>query len=176
VNTSLHSFKFNAGFLVKQAVGSYRDLQFDAVLARFEDDLEVKGVQGEVRLSRTVQGMLVQGKFTGEIQAQCGRCLEDCTQEIHADFDELYTFKSNEATESDFVLPEDANIDLTPILRELFVLDIPIKSLCKPDCKGLCPVCGLNRNLYACEHQSVSNDFTLPNQVNPWGVLEKLKK
>ena len=135
-----------------------------------------KGIQGEVRLSRATQGVLVQGQFKAEIKAQCVRCLEECYQEIHADFDELYAFTSGEATESGLVLPENASIDLAPLLREYFILDIPTKSLCKPDCKGLCPVCGMNRNQNACEHQSDRDDFTLPNQASPWGVLAKLKK
>lgn len=50
-------------------------------------------------------------------------------------------------------IPEDGNIDFGPILREYLLLEMPIKPLCKPDCKGLCTVCGENLNLTTCEHQ-----------------------
>ncbi len=55
-------------------------------------------------------------------------------------------------------LPVDGAIDLTPIIRDYATLDIPIRQLCSEDCKGLCPVCGMNRNQEDCGHRQVSID------------------
>jgi uncharacterized protein len=51
------------------------------------------------------------------------------------------------------ILPEDAHIDLQPLIREYALLEIPIKPICKPDCKGLCPVCGEDLNQVDCGHK-----------------------
>jgi uncharacterized protein len=56
------------------------------------------------------------------------------------------------------LLPSDGSIDLTPIIRDYAVLDIPISQVCKPDCKGLCPVCGANLNEGDCGHRQESID------------------
>jgi uncharacterized protein len=55
-------------------------------------------------------------------------------------------------TESESILPEDANVDLAPMAREFLLLDVPISPVCKPDCKGLCPECGADLNVSPCEH------------------------
>ena len=55
-------------------------------------------------------------------------------------------------------LPADGSIDLTPIIRDYASLDIPIRQVCAEDCKGLCPVCGMNRNQEDCGHRQVSID------------------
>jgi uncharacterized protein len=65
----------------------------------------------------------------------------------------LYAFTPRSATDSDLIVPEDGHIDLAPLVREYMLLDIPMKPLCRPDCKGLCPVCGQNLNDSTCQHQ-----------------------
>ena len=55
-------------------------------------------------------------------------------------------------------LPADGSIDLTPIIRDYASLDIPIRQLCSEECKGLCPVCGMNRNQEDCGHRLESID------------------
>ena len=94
------------------------------------------------------------GDFKAELQAECVRCLEPFLQPLHAEFTDLYALKGHGFTESGLTLPEDANIDFTPLVWEYMNLDIPIKALCRPDCKGLCVVCGTNLNEETCEHQN----------------------
>jgi uncharacterized protein len=65
------------------------------------------------------------------------------------------------------LLPEDSHIDLAPLIREFALLEIPISPICKPDCKGLCPVCGENLNETDCGHRPESND-------SPFAVLKDL--
>jgi uncharacterized protein len=56
------------------------------------------------------------------------------------------------------MLPEDAHIDLAPLLREYAILEIPINPLHDPDCKGLCPVCGQDLNIRDCGHRPDTSD------------------
>jgi uncharacterized protein len=55
-------------------------------------------------------------------------------------------------------MPETGIIDLNPVLREYAVLEIPMRPLCKPDCKGLCPICGNNLNDSNCNHEDDLGD------------------
>lgn len=83
------------------------------------------------------------------------RCLTNFDQLLHATFEELYAFDKRSVTESGLILPEDANIDLGPLVREYLLLEMPISPVCRPDCKGLCPICGANLNEETGKHDHV---------------------
>jgi uncharacterized protein len=82
-------------------------------------------------------------------------------------FTELYAFNKKSETDSGLLLPDDAQIDLQPLLREYALLEIPIKPICRPDCKGLCPVCGENLNETDCGHRPEESD-------SPFSTLKNL--
>ena len=82
------------------------------------------------------------------------RCLEPYDQPLEIEFSEVYAYKSHSFTESNLFVPEDGNIDLSPVIREYLMLEYPIKPLCKADCQGLCIICGENLNVSTCEHQA----------------------
>jgi len=84
--------------------------------------------------------------------SECGRCLTDFLQPLEIDFTELYAFSQNSVTDSNLRLPENGQINLAPLVREYMILEIPITTLCRVDCKGLCPVCGDNLNETDCNH------------------------
>jgi len=97
----------------------------------------------------------VQGDFRGKVDPECVRCLAGFLQPIQSVFSELYAFKTNAVTEAGLILPEDSNIDLAPLAREYLLLEIPFSPVCKPDCKGLCMVCGEDLNVRTCEHAAL---------------------
>jgi uncharacterized protein len=80
----------------------------------------------------------------------CSRCLDATLSLIESDFTELYAFDHRTETESGLIVPEDGYIDITELAREYLLLDAPTTPLCKPDCAGLCPICGANRNEEKC--------------------------
>ena len=61
-------------------------------------------------------------------------------------------------TESELRFPEDGHINLGPLVREYMLLAKPINPVCKPECKGLCPICGENLNESNCNHSDDSID------------------
>jgi len=61
-------------------------------------------------------------------------------------------------TESELILPEDAQIDLAELLREYALLEVPISPICKPNCEGLCAECGQNLNEKDCGHSPIQPD------------------
>jgi uncharacterized protein len=158
VNQPRYPLRINVGFLVKSQIGTYRDIHFENPVIVLKPDLKLNDFSGVARVGRTPQGILVTGTFQGEAPAECVRCLTDFKQPLHAKFDELYAFDKRSVTESGLILPEDANIDLEPLVREYLLIEMPISPLCKSDCRGLCPVCGENLNEDSGEHDHPEED------------------
>lgn len=147
-----YPLRINVGFLLNQPVGTSRDIHFDYPEIRLSPDFTVTGFQGVTRISRTPQGLLFQCKFSGVQKAECVRCLDEYDQVLETEFDELFTFRFYPAAENAQVIPEDGNVDLAPLAREYLLIELPIKPLCRPDCRGLCVECGENLNRAVCEH------------------------
>ncbi len=144
--------RLNVGFIVHQGIGYYRDFDFNLPQVTIEPDLSLTALTGVVRVSRTPQGLLLEAKLQANTPAECVRCLEMFTLPLQTDFSELYAFDKRSVTDSGLILPENGYINLAPLLRDFMILEIPIRPLCQPDCKGLCPECGTNLNLSSCEH------------------------
>jgi uncharacterized protein len=104
------------------------------------------------------------GTVTTAFELGCSRCLEPFTLPVDAAFDLRYLPKGGaleprdgdderETNEDDVSSSfyEGEEIDLAALLREQFYLALPMKPLCRPDCRGLCPQCGTNLNVDTCQ-------------------------
>lgn len=157
--SDLHSpLRLNVGFVVAQSAGFSRDFPFEIPQLNIPPDLETNNLHGSVRVTRTPQGILLQANVNAEVHLECVRCLTDFLQPLHVEFTELFAFSQRYVTDSGLLMPETGIIDLAPLLREYFLLEIPISPLCRRDCKGLCPICGNNRNDSQCHHDDDSGD------------------
>lgn len=145
--------RINVGFLIHQTVGANRDFTFEFPLILLGSDLEVTDFQGSAHISRTQQGLLVESNFLGYVAMECVRCLEVYSQRLETHFSELYSFRHRRNAPTDLYVPDDGYIDLAPLVRDYLILEMPIKPICRPDCRGLCMYCGTNLNLATCEHQ-----------------------
>lgn len=106
-----------------------------------------------------LRAIRVRGRLRARLHHACDRCLKDLQREFDDDFD-LYFYPMEaiqqggetavtlEETEVGFY--EDGGVGLDAVAREQLLLWLPARSLCDPGCKGLCPVCGVNRNAVAC--------------------------
>jgi uncharacterized protein len=146
--------RVNVGFVQTLPIGDTRDIDFEFSTITLAPELEMNQFQGIASFGRTRQGVLLQGDFSAWINQNCTRCLEPFPYQIKTHFEELYAFDESYVTESVLYFPEDGHIDLAPLLREYLTMEIPIQSLCKEDCKGLCHECGANLNYETCEHTS----------------------
>ena len=149
-----YPLRINVGFLIYQPIGTYHDFAFELPVVSLSPDFELNTLKGTAHISRTPQGLLVEAEFSGNILQECVRCLEEYSQPLQTKFSELYAFRYRRNTESDLYVPEDGQIDLSPVVREYLLLEMPLKSLCRPDCQGLCSICGENLNVTVCEHQA----------------------
>jgi uncharacterized protein len=152
VNLPRRALQINVGFLLNAPLGYSRDIHFEYPKFQLEEELITDQFVGLARVSRTPQGIVVQCEFVGWMEIECSRCLAQLRHQLKTEFSDLYAFNNRQTTESDLILPDDANINLEPLVREYLLIEVPIAYLCKPECKGLCSECGVDLNLTTCEH------------------------
>ena len=115
------------------------------------------GVRLEGRLEPAGDGYLLRGTLRGELTAPCARCLESAPVPIESlmmvNFVERDEGAEDEEDdgEDDTVAFQHGVIDLSLPIRDEILLAVPMTAICKPDCAGICPVCGRNRNLTPCD-------------------------
>jgi uncharacterized protein len=92
------------------------------------------------------------GAIAGTATVPCRRCLTDTTARISEDVHVLYAEAGDEIDDPEvYVLPARARtIDLSPAVREQWLLAVPHFPVCREDCKGLCPTCGAELNAGSC--------------------------
>ena len=151
-------FRINVGFIIHEEVGAHYEFPLEFEKVRLEDDLELKDFKGLVEISRTPQGLLVQGKFSGAMTLECVRCLKEFSEPLVWKLTELYAFNEKSVSDSGLIIPEDAQIDLESLIREYALLEIPINPLHDPNCKGLCSLCGQDLNVADCGHRPEQDD------------------
>jgi len=138
---------------------------------------EVQGsstLQGKISLLRTVNGILCIGALTCQVELACDRCLEPYSQEVAFTFEEEFHEAAQALDDEDvedpaLFLVEQNILDASEVVRQNLLLALPIRSLCRADCKGLCPSCGENRNVRTCDCPSDGGD---PR----WAALRKLRE
>ncbi len=141
--------KLNVGFLLAAGPGHRHETEFDVPRMRISDDVDLAFLRGSLRLSRTKEGILVQGDLQLGIEDECYRCLKPIDREIEVSIEELYAYP--DPNDSEFSIDEDAMLDLAPLIRAEAIIADTRGALCQPDCKGLCPQCGRNWNDGTCD-------------------------
>ena len=121
----------------------------------------------DVEIHKDATKVRVTGRVATRLQLDCGRCLEPFDIPLDAAFDVLLLpavanagAGEREVADEDLGVSfyKDETLDLAELMREQFYLALPMKPLCRPDCKGLCPVCGINRNRETCTCQTEWTD------------------
>jgi uncharacterized protein len=129
---------------------------------RFADDAQVAV---RLRLEALAGGIVVDGEVSVPWHGICRRCLVPTSGVSVSEVHELYQKVLTDPEAFEIVGDQ---LDLTPIARELALLDAPSTPLCRPDCAGLCPTCGVDRNSTPCSCDTAAAD---PR----WDALEQLK-
>jgi uncharacterized protein len=149
--------------MIQQPAGTVRMLDYDFGRVVLDNDLALDSLSGHSKVTRTSQGLMIETELQTTIPAECGRCLTEVLHSLKTEFSDLYVFPNKDRTDEDLVMPEDGFIDLGPIAREQLLLEVPINVVCKPDCKGLCAICGANKNEEDCGHVEDDIDPRLAN-------------
>lgn len=137
--------KINVAEIKKRLVGE-KTLAYELSPAELEIKPNELLIEGTVNLkgniSNTGDVLLLQAVMTAQVQRTCGRCLKEFTGITRAEVVEKFYPASAEHIENDAFVYDSDVIDITEPLREGLLLAEPMQALCKPDCRGLCPVCG----------------------------------
>jgi uncharacterized protein len=152
----------------------------DALLG-FEAKLDASQLALDVRLTKIKSTVLCDGWLRGRLMLSCQRCLEPAAIELSHRIHSIYVPETDAVIESSEGSDEDQDeddldyahhngevVDLWPLLREQIILSIPMAVLCKEDCRGLCPSCGLDRNQASCSCQAAPT-------LSPFAALRNIK-
>lgn len=128
-------------------------LRVDGELDRLLVDFRFEGTLEWTRDARRVRGALA-----GRFRSTCDRCLVSFDRNVQVDVDVVLALgqESQPADGEDAsavalrVAREELSLDLAGPFRTAVLLEVPIKNLCRSDCRGLCPVCGADRNTTVC--------------------------
>ena len=152
---------FNVAQLMKAPVGTSFVNDFHEDDIQLDDDIHVVGpLDGHVRMRRTNQGLLVDGWVDLTLELQCNRCLKEFEQPMHVTFEEQFYPTVDVVTglplapfDQEEIFPIDAHheVDLTEAIRQNVLTALPMVTLCREDCLGLCPQCGHDLNLGLCD-------------------------
>jgi uncharacterized protein len=129
----------------------------------------------EGRLEAAGQGYLLRGTLRGQLLVTCARCLEPAPVEVESPMAVTFVERDrdeasdSEESEGDVVPFEHGTIDLGRPIRDEILLAVPMSPVCRPDCAGICPVCGRNRNLTPCDCDKQALG------TSKFGVLAKMK-
>ncbi len=136
------------------------------------EDLPVVGkITVEGRLANGGDVLLLNAVMQANVARQCGRCLKEFLVATKAEISEKFYPTDAQGIEKGAYTYEFDVVDITEALREGLLLVEPISALCKEDCQGLCPVCGIDRNIDACTCEATTID---PRLAALKQLLEKL--
>jgi uncharacterized protein len=108
---------------------------------------EGQTVELELLLESVLEGVLVTGTVRSMAFGECGRCLEEVSLPVEVTFQELFEYpgqnRPDQSRHDDQFILVDEAVDLTVPVRDAVVLSLPFNPLCREDCEGLCPGCGV---------------------------------
>lgn len=120
--------------------------------------LEDAPIAAELTLESVVEGVLITGPVSGDVRCRCARCLTEFDTEVEVDVCELYASAGHLEEDEDVYRITGEVVDLEPMLRDELTLALPLKPLCRADCKGMCARCGRELNNGACDCTEETSD------------------
>jgi uncharacterized protein len=136
-----------------------------------KEDVEYQNIsvptEARLRIEKLDAEVIVTGNLLSELSLQCSRCLKDFSREfslpVHLVYHPLEEFAGedtyevrHEELDMDFYSGEE--LDLSSLIREQVLLNMPMKPLCDESCRGICPVCGKNLNIESCTCDKTKTD------------------
>ena len=145
-------------------VAKAEELGIPTDICEFEGEVSVKGLVCSTGTSYRVQGTIqCRKKFS------CDRCLKPSISEQTHDFSDDFCTDAERAEREAINYLDGEMMDIAELVRDTLLAAQPLSNICKPDCKGLCPVCGADLNLEKCSCEAMVPDPRL-------AVLQQLRK
>ena len=145
--------RFNFGFLLEADLGTSRTFELDYPTIHISQDVTLAPLKGTFTATRTSEGVYISGPLYSAIQIECVRCLTDILHPVSLQLDEMYYYPPSVTSDREQFIGDTGYIDLSPLVRQLALLEVPMQPICGPNCQGLCMVCGQNLNKATCDCQ-----------------------
>jgi len=165
--------QINVSQLFKEPIGSTRQYEINETIDIDGGNYEI---QGEIKLVRAGQSILVKGTLHTEVEVTCSRCLSLFRCPLTLKIEEEYFPTIDLVSGAPLSLPETPGyftidecyvLDLVEAIHQYIMLATPMKPLCCENCAGICSTCGYNLNQGPCD--------CLPKETDPrWSELDKL--
>jgi uncharacterized protein len=150
--------QFNVLDLLRESYGSFREHDIDED-ARI--DGKTRRITGHVRFDRVPEGVFVRAMLHGVAKAECVRCLDPMTHAVDLSIEETYLPTVDPLTGAHVTPPEGEDdayriserhiIDLREAAEQYWSMALPLAPVCRPECEGFCPLCGVRRDAaHAC--------------------------
>ncbi|MDR7417024.1 MAG: DUF177 domain-containing protein [Armatimonadota bacterium] len=144
-----------------------------SVPSQMEDVGFVGPMRGRAWVRAEGTRIRLSGEASADVRQTCARCLREFVGTISVQVNELFDPAlqpawGGELEEGDFIFPLDGDLEVEEIFWQHLLLALPQAPLCRPDCAGLCPVCGADRNVDPCDCVPVARDPRL-------AVLERFR-
>jgi len=151
--------KYHLSHLVTASLGTRTTVDVQEGAGALDKDLEIDFLQGKVQFTRVNNGLYAQGRLRTQIQLTCVRCLEPLSYPLDFEIAERYIFADQESVEEQvYLIAPDGMVDITEPVRQQIWVNLPLQSLCRPNCQGLCAQCGANLNYESCTCQGETID------------------
>ena len=138
-------------------------LSFEFQPVKFEGE-EIKAVSmvdvnGQVNSKDEI--LELKAHIKTNLELTCSRCLDTFIYPIDVDIEERFTKSKELQDDEELIFVEDDTLDIIQIVENCIISTLPIKRLCKEDCKGLCSQCGTNKNVKECQCDNYDVDIRL---------------
>jgi uncharacterized protein len=165
----LHRFKLNARELLRQpGLDKHVADTLPASDLGVDDERIAGDVVVDLMAVSSIDGISVTGTITLPWRAPCRRCLTEVVGTSLVEVDEIYRDPDDAPVGDDAFEIVGDQIDLTPVIREYVLLELPDDPLCRDDCAGICPMCGSDRNRTVCDCDTTVRD-------ERWAALDDLR-
>src|SRR5579872_3070096 len=150
------SLQFNVSQLLKAGAGQTREYDFHSDAPIDLEDGVASNISGHAKFILTNFGIIATGRASALLHLTCARCLEPFQGPTEITFEEEYRPSIDISTglpsalpmsDTAFLISQTHTIDLEEAIRQNLLLAVDLIPVCRPDCRGLCPECGANRNL-----------------------------
>ena len=141
--------------------GTLDDLGTELARVAVDDPIEA-----DLLVESVVEGVLVSGRIRGTMRLRCARCLADFTAPLDVAVSELFA-ADPDPEDDQYALAPEGLLEPEQMVRDTVGVELPFSPLHSPDCKGLCPVCGGDRNLGECPGDHPQTDAR-------WSALDGL--
>ncbi|MER2598207.1 MAG: DUF177 domain-containing protein [Caldilineales bacterium] len=153
--------QWNVAQLLKEPIGATRHYLAAATALRPDDEVAQSApFTGKVSMLRTGEGILLEGEMAGTVATECSRCLRPVTLPVQVALQEEFkptldvlrgTYVPVDEDDAALLIDEHHVLNISEVLRQAILLEVPMQVLCRPDCAGFCQTCGQDLNEGDCD-------------------------